>query len=462
MGPMRQRCPRRRAGRILRALALSAALLGPGGRAARADGAFPDEMQVFVPADQPQRIVVSATFGLLVSEDDGQSWRWICETAVSPSLVFLYQVGPAPDHLLLGCAQQGLSISRDGGCSWQTAGGGLSGAYVPDAFPDPADPLHLLVVATPLSSGSSVPMGLYESRDGGQSFGGALYADPQLGLLTGVEIAASSPQTYYLTRYRSQAMQPSLLRSDDAGATWQTFDLGALGPVPVRLAAVDPTDAQTAYLRVVNPTSGDALAITSDGGQTVRTAIQLSEPMSAFLRRSDGALLVGTRDSGGFLSTDGGQTFAPWPGAPHLRALAERAGSLYAAGDNWKDNFAVGVSRDGGASWQPLLRFNGICGPALCPTIQASCADGWAVLERMFEIPADVCGQTPPDGGTNPPPPPDQGCAAATGPGSPGAPAALGLGAGLLLAALGLLGRGRVRRAASRRRARRCPDARRP
>src|SRR5262249_28449887 len=44
---------------------------------AYADGAFPDEMQIFLPADQPHRIIVTTTFGILESNDDGASWQWI-------------------------------------------------------------------------------------------------------------------------------------------------------------------------------------------------------------------------------------------------------------------------------------------------------------------------------------------------------------------------------------------------
>src|SRR5258706_13872277 len=85
--------------------------------------------------------------------------------------------------------------------------------------------------------------------------------------------------------------------------------------------------------------------------------------MSAFLRRSDGALIVGTQQSGAFISTDGGKSFSAWPNAPHLRALGERDGLLYAVANNAMDGYAVATSADGGAGWRPLGTFAAIKGP---------------------------------------------------------------------------------------------------
>src|SRR5215467_10713965 len=84
---------------------------------ALADGAFPDEMQIFLPPDQPHRIVVTTTFGILESTDDGASWRWTCEQVVTPDLTAqMYQVGPPPAHVNYAASASALSLSRDDGC----------------------------------------------------------------------------------------------------------------------------------------------------------------------------------------------------------------------------------------------------------------------------------------------------------------------------------------------------------
>jgi hypothetical protein len=159
----------------------------------------------------------------------------------------------------------------------------------------------------------------------------------------------------------------------------------------VRIAAVDPTDPQTVYLRVLG-TDQDALAVTHDGGATTSIAFHAPVTMSAFLRRASGALVVGTRTAGGFVSADRGKTWSAMPGALHVRALAERDGVLYAAADDAADGFALGASDDDGMHWRPVLRFAGICGPRQCAAIQSACTSPWQAVTTWARIPPDVCG----------------------------------------------------------------------
>jgi hypothetical protein len=183
--------------------------------------------------------------------------------------------------------------------------------------------------------------------------------------------------------------------------------LDSLGSGEPRVAAVDPSDANTIYYRVLGR-DGDQLSISRDGGQTARVALSVTGPLTAFLRRADGTLLVGTQLQGAFRSTDGGETFAPWPEAPKLRALAERSGVLYAAADNAADGFALGSSGDGGKTWVALLRFQNLCGVTNCsPAVSASCQAAWSRLVGLFGITG--CAETPP--ATPPRAPPSGGCA---------------------------------------------------
>lgn len=375
----------------VRSLALVLALVAPAGEA-RADGAFPDSMALFLPADRPHEILLATNFGLLFSEDDGGTWHWVCEQAIA-SLTSTYQMGPPP-HRLFGLSTEGLVFSTDNACSWTQTGGGLAGAYVSDVFPDPIDPMRVLAIGSAPTDGGFSMLALFESSDGGASFRGPTYTPPAPSwVLSGVEIALANPSTEFLTAYDYLSNQPHpyLIQTDNGGQTWTTLDLApSMGPKSVRLIGIDPVDMHKVYLRGL-AANGDSLAIVQ--GQAVSVPLMLPAPMSTFLRRSDGRLYVATRDSGAFVSSDGGQTFAPWPSAPHLRALGERAGALYAVGDNFKDHFAVAVSTDDGATWRPLLRFDGICGLVQCEHVQSVCAGPWQNLVTMFAIPANVCGQ---------------------------------------------------------------------
>src|SRR5437660_48381 len=139
---------------------------------------------------------VAATFGLVISEDDGATWRYACEPFVrggATDNVSLYQVGPG--GALFAVYYSALARSIDGGCSWTRATGLPA---VRDVFADPGDASFVLAVAT-------TPQGdaLQPSHDGGQGFGPALYSTANQ--LFSVEIAASSRGVLYATEYQPPA-----------------------------------------------------------------------------------------------------------------------------------------------------------------------------------------------------------------------------------------------------------------
>jgi MYXO-CTERM domain-containing protein len=393
-------------------------LLPASERAARADGAFPDSLQVFAPSDRPDRIVLATNFGLLVTENSGARWDWICEQAVILN-AFLYQEGPGPDDAIHAVNLTGQVAASSDLCHFAVAQIGSATSTVPqratDVFPDPSDPLHVFAVGRPF--GPTTPPTLYESHDGGRTFAGPRTISAPGTVLDGIEIARSNPQVVYVSMTTRHPVSGSLLRSNDGGQTFQQVDLGAtLGTGTPLIAAVDPENPAKLYLRVVRD-SGDALAITEDSGDHLRIALDLTGVISAFLRRANGHLLVATAGSGGgWISTDGGMTFGPWATSAHLRALAERNGTLIAAGDNFADHFAVGTSDDEGATWKPLFRFDQIAGPRRCGPIPQTCELPWENLVQLFGITSTVgtdAGTS--TGSTTPPHAKGCGCAAEGG-----------------------------------------------
>ena len=361
-------------------LALACSLAAPA--RARADGAFADSKVILLPRSQPQRIIASSDLaGLLVSDDDGATWSWICEAAIG-HFAGLFQLGPAPDERMFAITQRGLSRSGDAGCSWERSGGAAQRAS--DAFPDPNDPQRVFMVAQPATSDwddSARPDVLVVSADGGRTFGEPLYMTTAASI-TGVEVSRSDPQRVYLTLDAFDPAHPYIARSSDGGASWEKMDWYApLGqrPLVLRILAVDPQDPDTIYVRMSNG-SNDALAITHDGGSSVRIAHELGDRMSAFLLRSDGALAVASADGTSFISHDGGDSFEPWTDALHMQALAERDGRLYAVANNRRDGFALASSDDGGSSWRPLLTFDRLQGPLACGALAAICDASWSAL----------------------------------------------------------------------------------
>jgi len=389
-----------------------------------AHGAFPDSGQLLVSSDRPNQIIVSANFGLLVSRDSGSTWRWVCENAIGPE-PSLFQLGPSPAFKLLAVSYNGLHVSADDACTWSLAGGALANASVLLAFPDPTNAQHVVAIARQRTDSGTGPMVVVESVDGGATFGMTpLYIAASKDILSGVEVSRSEPDTMYATMYTYETTpHPRLLRSVDRGGTWQTVDLvPVVGEKTVRLILVDPRDADVVYLRIFD-SPGDRLAIVRDGGATVELPLNLSGPMSAFLLRADGVIIVSTKEKGAsFLSTDGGRTFSAWANAPGVRGLAEVDGTIYAAADNFKDGFAVGRSRDNGQTWEPLLRFNSICGPVACENVEAVCAAPWRDLVALFGIEEKNCGRILPDTPSDPTSISGCSCSLSTRSGFDGAP----------------------------------------
>ena len=342
-------------------------------RAARADGAFPAVEGVLVPADRPELFVLVTNFGVVLSDDGGQTWSWSCEQEANAFGV-LHQFGPAPRRRLFAVANDHVIASDDGTCSWQIAGGLLAGRQATDVFPDPTNADRVFAVGVGTGGGA-----VYESADGGATFGATLYQAPAGEVVTGVEIARSDPRVIYVATFGAD-QSPKLARSSDGGAHWMVNDLSpGLGPGIPRIIAVDPDDPDTVLLRWASAT-GEAIAVTHDGGATATKTLSIPFYFTSFARMSDGALVVSAisavspeQKAALFVSHDGAASFQRNDAVPGIFALAQRDGVLYAATDNFGDGYALGASADEGATWQPVVRFDQISSIVACLRTNAQC-----------------------------------------------------------------------------------------
>jgi hypothetical protein len=355
-----------------------------------------------------------------------------------------YALSPQP--------QAGLAFSDDETCSWKLATGALSGETVTDFFPDPTNPNRVLAAAAATDDAGDVgPASLYESMDGGTTFGStSLFTAPAGAAIVGIEIARTDPKVIYLAYYLTltTGRDPVLVRSADGGVNWTTFDAqAALGPNMVRIFAVDPADPNLLYLRVI-ASGAESVAVTRDGGMTFSVPLTIAKgSATAFARLASGTVLVGARvnftgDGGGasgagYRSTDGGKSFVPWTLSPqpHIVGLAERVSggqsTLYLSGENYVDDWALASSTDEGATVTPLMTYDKVRGIKSCA--QATCANTCNYEEMQAVWSANVCAGALLDAGTvAPPPPASSGCHCASGGGGPG-------GLSLLLLALALV-----------------------
>jgi len=360
---------------------------------ARADGAFPTGMSVLLPPALPQRILVGTTFGLVISEDAGTTWRYVCEGHLTGSLanVLVYQA--ASNGEVIAAHQDNLSRSDDL-CVWTRASGAMSGLIVVDAFIAPTNPDSVLAIGWPARAGAS----LFPSSNGGRSFGAPLISSgvPPLGSeerLLSVEIAAVDASVVYATTSAlptgSSPGSSALLRSADGGASWTRFDLAVDPAAEVKIAQVDPADANIVYLRV-SANGADSIWITTDGGAHAQPLLSTASTLGGFVRASDGALYAGTSAGDFYVRVPGATAFDKVPG-PHLQCLGERAGHVYACGIGSVDGYDLATSDDRGKSFRKLLSFTQIVGPSTCPSVQSACAADFAQLQRTLSVPVANC-----------------------------------------------------------------------
>ena len=362
---------------------------------ARADGAFPSGQSVLAPADRSGEIILATNFGLVSTEDGGRTWLYSCEQAAT-SYGHLYQMGPPPQHRLFAVANGKLVFSDDGACDWQTAGGALATQLCEDLFVDPNDGTRVLAAGL-LSGDGGIVYTVLASSDGGATFDRTLYTGAPGDLVTGVEIAASDPMLVDLALSHGPTSAPTLARSTDGGTSWTLSDLtAALGAGQVRILAIDPSDADRVFLRMIRA-SGDALAIAAgDGSVTVPLALEAGS-LVAFTRTAAGTILAAGTSYGGsvlYRSFDDGATFVPIAGAPPVVALAARAGTVYAATDTTQVAFAEASSTDEGETWTPGMAFASVA--AIDPCVKAACQNDCAARAAQQQWPAAMCAADPP------------------------------------------------------------------
>ena len=380
---------------------------------ARADGAFPNSETIYTPDTLPHEILLATNFGLVRSTDDGATWLWSCEQAGDLNATF-YQLGPAPTYRIFAVALDGvtaitthLAYTDDNACSWSTSGGLLDGTSVIDEFADPTNPNRVLVLTSIPVDGGPAKQEVIESSDGGATFTTVRFTADAGDTITGVEIARSSPQTVYLTIKSGTALAPVLMQSTNGGMTWTKHDLSAMlatGTKSIRLVAVDPANAQKVFLRVSTGTD-EGLALTTDGGATVATALTFPGGiLTAYTQMASGTIVVGSVigvDNVAFRSTDAGKTFQqlPKPLPQAIRALSSRGTTLYAVADNQNDPYAVGISTDQGMTWQKFLSYDQITAIAGC--LHDQCQTDCMNRAGLCQWPPDLCSAVAPtaDGG---------------------------------------------------------------
>lgn len=446
----------------MRRIAAVALALAASATPAFANGRPPGTSTIVFEQGHEENIVSGQTFGLLVSQDGGATWEWMCESAVGYSGQYDPIYSYSPNGTVFATTFRGLKAMRDR-CNFDAveATGCTPGDGSADFCALEHDDKCTFVSTNTLNGSGDVFYAaadptdgqIYESTDDGMTFPLVAAPGQNNDWWESVAVAPSDNQIIYLAGYRLANGNPKqflMLGSTNGGATYTPLaglaDITSASNSIMDIVAIDPTDTNTFYVTVtVEDKIHFGLWKTVDAGAHFTEILQLSDRMAVALRHN-GDLVVGTATSGSQVSHDKGANWSPITGAPHINCLTENsAGELWACTANFgsmsvpSDDAAIMKTTDL-VNWTKVLRYQDIAGPVTCPngTKQQDCcvAQQWCAVKNQLGIASNVidcavAGDGPPAADVTPPKP--KGCCE-TGGGAPAGSLALGTAVAMLVA----------------------------
>jgi photosystem II stability/assembly factor-like uncharacterized protein len=337
-------------------------------------------MLIVDPGD-PNHLVMRATFGTLVSNDQGLHWSWICEAAVGymsgdPAITVL--AGGDMLHAFLG----NIIRSKDQGCSFEPVPFSVEGRFAVDVTLDPGDPSHVWVLASGLLGRRQASM-----LDVGLSASAPILVAEDFVPNT-IEVARSRPERIYVVGFNAR-FESTLLASDDRGQSWQAHPIALYSALPMYLSAVAPADPDTLYVRVDD--TSDHLLVSHDGGVSFVEVLTVPGEMLGFALSPDGSRVA----AGGpgvplQVASTAELAFAPAAEIESLRCLTWAQAGLFACAQESLDNWTLARSIDGGASFAPLWHLQDLV-PLECDAASSTgsvCPRDW--LDVSAQIGAEL------------------------------------------------------------------------
>ena len=373
---------------------------------ARANGRFPRAERLLEDPQNPDQLVLAATYGLLLTKDRGQSWFHVCEASFAQPGQQTDPVVSLTEGALLTSIFTSLTRSTDGGCDFQKKLGGHPSQAVPDFTVDGSGAVLAVLVTT--TNGVTTNQ-LQESLDGGQHFSALGPAIPDsLRLVATVDVAPSDRKRIYLSGLGLNGAGV-LLRSDDRGESYTVLPLptdAKSDEVPY-IAAVDSNNADALYIRTDvwkydelsgGSTAADALLYSDDGGAHFNELLRQSGKLFGFALSPDGQeVLAGYGDpvegGGRLIDPDalgiyrapaGSTSFAKVYGKP-VSCLTWNEHGVYACTAQGETGFALGLTpaeslkAETEPAFTPLLSLLEVKGPLACNSCAsgAQCAELW-------------------------------------------------------------------------------------
>ncbi len=373
------------------AVAVSAAVLVVPQRA-EANGRYPEANQLVVGPTNPDRILVRVTFGMVVSQNGGADWRWVCEQSIGFSDVFDPPVALLQGEVVLAGLQTRLSQSADFGCGFTPAEPSLfSDRYVIDVTAERAAPQNGWAVSTNGLDGSLDTQVFFTTNAGVSWASAGPPLDPNFRAVT-IDVAPSNPNRVYVSGLMGVAYEPVMMVSDDAGQTWSVRDNLGVDGAPY-IGAIDPNDEDRVYVRAPG-NDVDTLYLSTDGGASFQSIVERPGRMLGFALSQDGSRIAIGGPTFGIESADAFDLQFTQRSTASARCLTFHGPGLFVCGDEAQDGFTVGTSTDEGATITPLFNLAELL-PLECEPTASTCDDFWPGTQSLLGLdPATSAGAT--------------------------------------------------------------------
>ncbi len=352
--------------RIFRALAVALPVFFASS-IALANGRYPIAGQIVEDPDDSQHLIVRATYGVMITNDRGKTWGWVCE----PSIGFLMQedpmMGVAHGGNILAAIFEGLSVSSDNGCDWSFYSP-LKNKYVVDLAIDKVDPSNGVLIVSNNAGANKFVTQMWQTSDGASTWSQAGVNLPDTFIGITLDSAPSDPETVYVSgRLGPPKFQGVLEKTTDRGASWQAVDIPKSNNVNLPyIGAIAPDDPGRVYVRL-NGDSSDTLVVTKDGGTNWKEVFHAKGMLLGFALSPDGTeLAIGGDKDGIYLANTTDLAFKK-VSPVHARCLTWTEQGLYACGDEFVDGFEVGLSKDQGKTFTDLFHLQTLCNVLSCP-----------------------------------------------------------------------------------------------
>jgi photosystem II stability/assembly factor-like uncharacterized protein len=279
--------------------------------------------------------------GVWKTDDFGRTWSPIFDNEATGSIGALAVAPSNPNVLYVGTGEglqrpdlatgDGMFKSTDAGQKWAHLG--LDDAQQIGAIiVDPHDPNRLFVAVLGHPYGANAQRGVFRSTDGGGSWQKVLYKDENTGAIA-LSFDPSNPTTVYADLWSArqgpwensewQGPQSGLFKSTDGGDTWRQLEGGlptatdGLGRIGFCIA---PSNSSRIYAMVDAKNGG--VYRSNDAGETWS---RVNSEQRVWGRGSDFAEvkvdpknqdIIYVANTSTYRSTDGGQNFTAFKGAP--------------------------------------------------------------------------------------------------------------------------------------------------